>query len=113
MTRGDTVDCDQCKTAIYPSVVERPLAIGGVRQEFTCPACGAIYPVVAITKSGLRLRARLARMRDMGIPTYSDQYRQLLNRYQRQVTRLATANGASAATPAKGARTPQRHTGGR
>lgn len=52
-------------------------------------------------------------MRDMGIPTYSDQYRQLLNRYQRQVTRLATANGANPAIPDTGARTPRRHTGGR
>lgn len=109
MTRGDTVDCDQCKTAIYPSVVERPLAIGGVRQEFTCPACGAIYPVVAITKSGLRLRGQLGHMRRTG-QTASPEYANALRRYQRQVRRLAATAAATpnGATPTPTPSSPKR-----
>lgn len=95
------VDCDQCGKRFVPNVDEAPLANGGIRQSLNCPSCGAHYPIVAISQTGVRLRAQLGHMRHTG-QTASPEYANVLRRYQRQVRRLATTatatNGAAPAT---------------
>ncbi len=86
--RGAITRCDACGTAFTPAPVEEPRAGGGVILQFSCPSCGAIYPVAAITGQGLTMRARLQQMARMG-QAGKPPYRHLMARYERQVTRLS------------------------
>ena len=91
--RGGAIQCDSCGAAFIPAPVEEPDGSGSVTLRFTCPRCGAVYPVARISQHGLSLRARLqqmARMGQAGKPQYND----LLARYRRQVTRLGPGSHA-------------------
>ena len=90
MVKRAPVNCDQCKTAYTPVVTERSLPDSSVRLEMTCPHCEAIYPIARITETGIRLRARMQRLSRLGLMR-TPQYRAVHERYQKQVTRLATA----------------------
>lgn len=89
MTKGVSIQCDSCETPYTPSVSERPIADGAVRLEHSCPACGAVYPIVEISETGIRLRERLNRLSRLG-QMRTPQYQTILHRYRQQVRRLAT-----------------------
>lgn len=102
--RGGVIYCESCKTTYTPCVSEEPRRDGGVVMQFTCPHCGRIYPVAAITPLGISLRGRLQQMARLG-QTGKPHYMALLARYRKQVTPLSqtatTSSGVAAITIAE------------
>jgi len=49
------VRCDSCGVSIQPVLVDMPRPEGGAVREFSCPSCGAAYPVAVITARGLEI----------------------------------------------------------
>lgn len=89
MHRGASVTCDRCENAYTPVVAEQALSGGAVQLAMTCPHCSAIYPIARISETGVRLRHRLHRLQRLRLGR-TPQYRAVHDRFQKQVTRMAT-----------------------
>lgn len=80
------VTCDHCGKK-FIARLEETVAEDGVIQQMTCSHCKHVSPIARITAKGVELRARLEKLRDANLGT-SDQFRRVLDRYQREVTPL-------------------------
>lgn len=80
------VKCNQCSAEFESALTVRSDGHGGEIQEFTCPTCGHLYPVARITMRGVRLREKLAKLRQ--VPGAEEQVKRTLEAYKREVTRL-------------------------
>lgn len=94
--RPAQVMCDRCQRRFAPALIEEPCRDGGAELRFSCPRCGRLYRVAAITAVGLDLRRRLAQMARMG-QSRNPQYAEMLRRYRAEVRGLAGADALDAA----------------
>lgn len=58
------VNCDVCARMFEPALVEVTLTDRSVRQSFSCPHCGTVYPVARITRRGVELREQIGATAD-------------------------------------------------
>lgn len=86
-----------CGRVFKVTLTERPDGDeGAVVQEFTCPYCAKVYPVIRITARGLELRKGLRERLEEATPA---QRPRILAEFQRETTRLSTGGTPGTAGP--------------